>query len=248
MRHLALLLCLLFAPLDDAAADTLVADLSEHLIAINSGFNGDDVLMFGTIDGPGDVIVVVRGPEQTVTIRRKEMVTGIWVNNAYQTLEDTPAFYAVSSTRPVNEILPDVRERQRHAIGFDQIPVRFGSESRNVGAGERPDYIEALIRNKQRAGLYRDAAGQITMISGRLFRAPMHFPANVIEGIYRVEVYLVRDGKVVSAEITPLSVSKVGLEFEIYDFATRQGLAYGIIAVIIACVAGWLGNAAFRKR
>jgi hypothetical protein len=45
-----------------AARAQLVADLSEHLIAITTGFVGTDVLLFGAIEETGDVVVVVRGP------------------------------------------------------------------------------------------------------------------------------------------------------------------------------------------
>jgi uncharacterized protein (TIGR02186 family) len=249
MRRLAILLAVLAGAVSGgtARADTMIADLSSHLIAITSSFSGDDVLMFGAIEGDGDIIVVVRGPEENITIRRKERVAGIWVNNAYQDFEDVPVFYAISSTRPIEELLPDVLDRKRHAIGFDQIAFRAGTESRNVASDDVGSYVEALIRNKQRIGLYRYSVGQISLAGGRLFRAPLRFPANVPEGIYRAEVYHVRNGDIISAEITPLSISKVGIEFEVYDFAIRNGLAYGILAVIVACIAGWLGNIAFRK-
>ena len=57
-----------------ARADTLVADLSKRLVAITTGFAGTDVLLFGAIDGEGDVVVVVRGPEKQVTMHRKSRV------------------------------------------------------------------------------------------------------------------------------------------------------------------------------
>ena len=45
-----------------APAEGLVADLTSHLIAITTGFTGASVVLFGATDGPGDVIVAVRGP------------------------------------------------------------------------------------------------------------------------------------------------------------------------------------------
>ena len=53
-------------PLDPAAAraEGLVADLTSHLIAITTGFTGASVVLFGATDGPGNVIVAVRGPER----------------------------------------------------------------------------------------------------------------------------------------------------------------------------------------
>src|SRR5437660_3375508 len=58
----------------------LVADLTSHLIAITTGFSGASVVLFGAIDGRGDVVVVVRGPDREMTVRRKSRIAGIWVN------------------------------------------------------------------------------------------------------------------------------------------------------------------------
>ncbi|HEV3177595.1 MAG TPA: TIGR02186 family protein, partial [Stellaceae bacterium] len=50
-----------------ARAQALVADLTNHLVAITTGFTGTSVVLFGATDGNGDVIVVVRGPERDIT-------------------------------------------------------------------------------------------------------------------------------------------------------------------------------------
>ena len=66
-------------------------------------------------------------------------------------------------------------------------------------------------------------------------------------GAYTVSVFLIRDGDVVSAQTTPLTVSKVGFSAEIFEFAVRQSTLYGISAIIFAVAAGWLAGAIFRK-
>ena len=55
-------------------AQGLVADLSNHLIAITTDFTGQELLLFGTIQDPEtqNVVVVVTGPQQTVTVRQKK--------------------------------------------------------------------------------------------------------------------------------------------------------------------------------
>ena len=50
----------------DGRATPLVADLSDYLVAITTGFSGTNVLLFGAIDEPGDVVVVVRGSDRPV--------------------------------------------------------------------------------------------------------------------------------------------------------------------------------------
>jgi uncharacterized membrane-anchored protein len=52
---------------------------------------------------------------------------------------------------------------------------------------------------------------------------------------------------VVSAQTTPLIVSKVGVEATLTRFATEYAAVYGLVAIIVALLAGWGGYALFRK-
>jgi hypothetical protein len=51
----------------------------------------------------------------------------------------------------------------------------------------------------------------------------------------------------VSAQTTPLQVSKVGAEAAIYDFAYQNSALYGLFAILVALMAGWAAHMAFRK-
>ena len=57
-----------------------------------------------------------------------------------------------------------------------------------------------------------------------------------------------RNGDVVSGEFVPLIISKTGIGAEVYDFAHNFAPLYGILAIIIAVLAGWAAEAAFRRR
>jgi hypothetical protein len=52
---------------------------------------------------------------------------------------------------------------------------------------------------------------------------------------------------VVSAQSTPLVVGKVGFGAELFDFAHRRPVLYGILAVVVALSAGWMAGVAFRR-
>jgi uncharacterized protein (TIGR02186 family) len=242
MRYLVLALPLAVGPAA-VHGSALIADLSKHLVAITTGFTGADVLLFGTIDGEGDIAVVVRGPNEDVVVRRKQRMAGIWVNGRNLTFRHVPAFYAVAATREITDFAPD-SVLSRHQIGAAHL--RFGRPDRAEDAEIR-EFREALLRNKRAAGLYPDATGRVSVLSDRLFRTLVTFPANVPTGTYSVEVFLIRGGAVVGAQTTPLVVSKVGTEAEIFDFAHDQAALYGIVAIVIALVAGWLAGAIFRK-
>ncbi len=249
LRHTALGLFALLAlalSAGPARAQALVADLSDHFIAITTGFIGTDVLLFGAIEGEGDVVVVLRGPSGRELVRRKSRVAGIFVNDKDMAFANVPTFYSVSSNRPLGEILsPNVR--MRHEIGFDTL--RFTPEQ-TADAADLPladTFRQALIRNKQRADLYVEDPGKVVFLGARLFRTRVYFPSNLPTGSYTADVYLVRGGAVISAQSTPLVVSKVGFGAEVYDFAYNWPMAYGALAVLLALLAGWLAALLFRR-
>ena len=221
----------------------LVADLSNHLIAITTGFAGTDVLLFGAIDEPGDVVVVVRGPSEEITIHRKSRILGIWVNTANVTFDQAPSFYTIAASRPLEEIAAE-SVLQRHQMGLDNLKLNIrGRVSPNLAA----EWRDALIRNKREIGHYGSQVDPVVFLGARLFRVRLSLPANVPTGTYLTEVYFLKEGRVISAQTTPLMVSKVGLEAEIFNLAHNQSALYGVIAILVALMAGWLGNLAFRK-
>ena len=226
-----------------AAAEPLTADVSSHLIAITTGFTGSDVVLFGATDGPGDVVVLVRGPEGQATVRRKGRVAGFWMNVQSVRFDRVPAYFAVATTRDLNAFTsPAVRQREQFGTQF----LRF--DARREPSQETADrFREALIRSKTDEGLYADEVGQVRFLGDRLFRANIRFPANVPTGTYTVDVFLVREGEVVAAQATPLVVSKIGVGADMADIAHRYSAIYGIIAVLVAGMAGWLAGIIFRR-
>jgi uncharacterized protein (TIGR02186 family) len=237
-------------PAERADTQDLVADLSKHLVAITTGFTGTEVLLFGAVEqptdgaAPGEVAVVVRGPNTPVTMRRKSRVAGIWMNTASMTFPRVPSFYAVAASAPLSQIAtPQVR--QRNGIGLDalDLPLPPAKASPNVAQ----EWRDALIRAKQRNDLYAASVRPVVFLGARLFRSEVYFPANVPTGSYQVETYLLRDGQVVSAQTTPLIVSKVGVEATLTRFAFEYAAVYGLVAIIVALLAGWGGYALFRK-
>ncbi|MFQ5439346.1 MAG: TIGR02186 family protein, partial [Paracoccaceae bacterium] len=55
-----------------------------------------------------------------------------------------------------------------------------------------------------------------------------------------------RDKKVVDAYDTTITVRKVGLERWIFNLAHTRPLAYGLLSLTIAVLAGWIASAVFR--
>lgn len=223
----------------------LEADLSSHLIAISTDFTGTEVVLFGAIAEPGDVAVVVQGPPEQVVVRRKSQVAGIWMNRSDMTFGNVPSFYSVATTRAI-ETFADERLLEREGIGLDYLrlePIDAGGAS----AEEIATFRDALIRAKQRDELYAIDTGQVSFRQVLLFRTTVSFPANVPTGQYLIRVFLIRDGRVVTAQTTPLFVSKIGVGSLIFAFAQDYAAAYGLAAIVVAVLAGWLASMMFRR-
>ncbi len=229
------------------AQSALVTDISSHLVSVTSDFTGTELLLFGAInvddEGPnrGDVLVVVRGPEEDVVVRRKDRVAGIWVNTEAVEFARVPSFYALASNRPVEEIAPpDVLNRLR--IGPSRLRFR-AAEPEQMSL----PFEEAIVRQKSRANLYSDQETAVYFLGDTLFRTTIVIPANVPVGDYIAEFYLFKDGELLGAQSSPLFIKKSGLGRRIYDFAYDYPALYGIAAIIVALFAGWLASAIFRK-
>ncbi len=235
---IALLMC------TSVQAKDLVIDLSAPIVKITTGFSGTELLLFGAKRGAGDVIVVVRGPLEDKTVHLKERKLGIWVNTEKLSFEKLPSYYWVASNRPVFDILP-ADTLTRLQIGLDEIQITPNDETAN--SAEAIAFRAALVREKVRKKLYSEEAAPLLFRNDMLFRTRINFPANVSVGEYAIETYLVRNNEIITSETTLLNVRKFGVEAEIYNFAHKQSLLYGIIAVVIACAAGWLANVAFKR-
>ena len=233
----------------------LATDLSEHEIAITSDFNGKDLLLFGStgdpilsgISGPKpdiDVIIVVHGPEVPMKIWRRERVAGVWVNSQPVQFDNVPGYYAVAANRPLAEITTQNYLRSNN-IGADNL-VLISVE--DVPVAEIAELRKAILGDRSDAGLYTLDEAAVTFPDGRLFRTAIHFPANVPVGDYQVIVRLFVNGREIDRSYSIVPVGKSGLGRQIYALAQTQPLLYGLAAVLIAVLAGWLASVVFRQK
>ncbi len=242
-RGIATCLTMALAGGNAALAQPLTADLSDHLITITSSYTGTELLLFGSVEEEGDIIVVVRGPEQQVLVRRKERVGGLWMNRATQSFAKVPGYYAMAATRPLDEIATE-NVLSRLGIG----PKNLTFEANGSGGPQGVEFRDALVRNMTREGLYPTEPGVVTWLGSRLFRTNIAFPANAPVGNYTAEIYLLHQNEVITAQTTPLFIRKTGIERAVFEYSRNYPLLYGLSAVIMALLAGWLAELAFRRR
>jgi uncharacterized protein (TIGR02186 family) len=247
MRWPGVVLTILFA-LIPARADQLAAGLSTDQVRITSSFRGADIVIFGAVAadarlgelGGRDIVVVLKGPEASIVVRRKERILGIWANAAEARIDGMPGYYHVAATRPLSQIASGNILR---ALALGAIQLRATVHADDAGA-----YRAAAIRAKTRARLYDERSGGVELLGPHLFRARMRLPAIVPPGQYRAEVYLFDKGRLIARTGADLPIGKAGLERQLYDLARDQPLPYALAAVFMALLLGWAGFLVFRQR
>ncbi len=103
------------------------------------------------------------------------------------------------------------------------------------------------MRIKTEHDLFQQTEGTVNFIGRSLFRGKVTLPVNVPLGRYMAQVYLFRDGQLLSQNESHLQVRKAGFERFVYLLAFRYPFIYGLVAVIMAVLLGAAAWAAFRR-
>ena len=250
LRQAALVLLALFFASPLGAQETVVPGISTDTISLTADYNGSKLFVFGAVRrrgpvpdeaNPLDVIVTIKGPAHGVNVLRKERRFGIWVNAEQVKVRQAPSFYAVATTRPLQDILSQT-ELLRYQIGMDQAVRRVGG---SASVADTAPFTAALVRLREKNGSYAQLDDSIKLAEETLFQTTIDMPANLVEGLYSVQFFLVRDHKVVSTGNTAITVQKAGLERWIYNMSRNRPLLYGLMSVALALLAGWLAAAGF---
>ena len=227
--------------------------LSTDNVSITAGFSGADLTIFGSLENPDplvarqgryDVIVVLEGPPKPVVVRRKDRVLGVWVNLDSETFENVPVSYSVATTRPLQDITEPNSYKQL-SLGASNLYMQ------PADAGDSPATIEeftaALRERKGAAGLYSENVGGVQFLSQNLFRATVRLAPNVPVGTHKARAFLFKSGLFIKESSAQLEIRKSGFEQSIFRVAHDYSFLYGVFAISLAMLTGWLGRLIFRK-
>ena len=253
MRRLRALLLMPILLLSIAAANpVLVPDVSQRKIDIVYSFTGAELLMFGAILYPGgriptekaDIVVVLRGPTQPLIVREKQKLGGlIWVNAESARFLSAPGYYAIASSRPLDELV-DERTAAIYELGVKNLQL-------SPASSEQPEtrrrFENGLIDLFSKSKLYDEQPGSVEISNGVLYRARLAIPARVPVGNYVTETLLIKDGRILAVASKEVQIDKSGFERFVAESARQYPLLYGLVAVLLSLLLGWGAAMAFRR-
>lgn len=238
------LLFLLPAP---SPGNELVTDLSTSEVSIQTNFDGETVLLFGAFEpsrknASPDIVVILNGPGEVLTIRRKDRNFGLWINSDAVSVTSAPSYYAVAASRDLASIAPD-KTRRDMGIGLDYVAAELDPDRR-----DKQLFLEGLIRNKQSRQLYSENPKGVKIIGNRLFRTEITLPPGVPTGAYEAKIMLFEDGEILSMKKNRINVGIGGFENSLHNLAHQLPILYGLTGVAIAVLFGWAAAVLFRRR
>jgi uncharacterized protein (TIGR02186 family) len=233
--------------------ETIQIGLSTDRVAITADFSGADLTIFGSVEnidplvsrqGRYDVFVVLEGPARPVVVRRKDRILGVWMNTISETFLNVPVSYSVATTRALQDITsPD--SYRRLSLGADYIHLQ--AEDTTEDATTIEEFTAALRERKKGTGLFSERVGGVEFLSASLFRATVFLPPNVPVGTHKARAFLFKNGVFIQESSAQLAIVKSGFEQRIHNSANEYSLLYGVFAVALAMITGWLGRIIFRR-
>ncbi len=233
--------------------ESIQIGLSTDRFSITSDFGGADLTIFGALEnidplvsrqGRYDVIVVLEGPARPIVVWKKSRVLGMWINTHSETFAAVPASYSVATTRAFQDIT-DVTSYKQLSLGADNIhlqPINPDGSAKTI-----EEFAGALRERKRASGLYAERVGGVEFLSQNLFRATVSLAPNVPVGTHRARAFLFKNSAFIKETSVPLVIFKAGLEQSIFRAAHQYSLFYGLFAVALAMLTGWMGSIVFRR-
>ena len=247
IRYAIIFLFIVFS--NNSLAKSIIADLSNDSININTGFNGAEIFLFGTYDGKegDDLFIFIEGPKTEATIYKKDYISGIWVNKQSVTFKDVPSFYySIFSNSKTSDA--NLNYLKTNNLGSSNLKLTPQNLQKLLGLKMWIKSFEAKMK-KNKMWITKKGTGKenIEIKNNKLFRAPVILPATVLPGDYKVKILHLRNGVRVSEENTQIFIKKSGMGSKIYNFAHDYSALYGIFAIVLAVSAGYLAAVGFRK-
>ena len=227
----------------------LVPEVSQHEIQVRQGFTGTELLLYGAILDPSgiragrdyDIVVVLKGPTQSIKLREKQKLAGVWVNADSTDFRSAPSFYSVVSSKEIKDIVDD-RTAAIYELGLPWLQL---SPIGAIDPKQQARFAAGLVGLREGEGLYKEDQKGVTISEQVLYQARISLPSSVQTGTYTAETFAITHGRVVASAIARAEVRKLGFERFVAVSAQDQPVLYGLLAVALSVMMGWIAGRLF---
>lgn len=224
-----------------AETGTLPLQISPEQIEMGMLYSGGRVRVSGTIEAGSQVVVVARGPEHEEAFNKKVRAGPIWISSGQVHVSGVPSLFLSFASAPVRTLL------REEVVDREVLDVAAIRRHMVVDAGDDPVDRDVMTENyvslkteRETYQVHEDAVELgAAMDAGVPFSLEFEWPRIAQPQVYSFSAYECRDGQIVRRGGAELNVVKVGMPESIHAFAMNQSVQYGILAVLIAVIAGF---------
>ena len=230
-----------------AAAAAPELRLSPNQVDVGTFFDGAKVKVEGSIPAGTTAVVEVVGSEATAHLLRKGRRGGLWMSVGEIQVHHAPSLYMLLSSAAKIPELTNAATPWGYIALSKQVTF-----SGSLQAKEEGKFFQEFLGLKQGEKLYRilpDALHTSAPQKGQVaFQGILPLPAKVPTGQYKVRLAVVGQGHMLAHQDTVLTVKMVGFPDMLFSMAQHQGLLYGIVAVLIAIITGFIMGFLFKGK
>lgn len=216
-------------------------------VHIRSSFQGTSLLVTAEIPKGAQAVVELLGPTVEDRLLRKGRRGFLWMSVGQVKIAGAPSLYLLMTTAGAG------RSHEGAGARWGYQELKRGVEfSGSMPKGGTDALFNQFVELKESEGLYgispeslkvSGTSGDRDRLSGVL-----RIPAKIAPGTYKCCLSVIDKGSVVEHKCLDLSVSMRGLPDMLSSLARQHGIMYGLSAVFIALVTGFVIGFVFKSK
>ncbi|OPX41313.1 MAG: hypothetical protein DRG82_06040 [Deltaproteobacteria bacterium] len=240
---------ILLHPTALTAAQSLQVNLKPNHIAMGATYNGTTISVTGKIPADAEVLIRLLGHYSDTKLKKKGRALGfLWMNMGAVEFKNIPSVFLLLPS-------PDLEKFSRgDHEAWRKIGLGFGTLEEKAVIVPASEDKEKLFKDfrklKESAELYGVQKNRIrygsTTGSMKPFAATMSIPSDIPEGTYTVQVYAIRDASIVASAEQSITAEEVGFPATLSFLAFHHATLYGVLAVVVAIIAGLFTGLIFK--
>jgi uncharacterized protein (TIGR02186 family) len=210
-------------------------------VPIGLFYGGAELHVSAELPADMPAVVLIRGDSAPLSVKKKGKVWGVlWMNVGDAAFERVPEVYILASSAPLKD-LADEETLDRAGLGYRALARASGGDEALFGEVVKLAESEGLFSVRDDGVKKRSEAGVAHL------EASLPISARVPAGKYTVQVVGFENGAPRCLGSTPVTLEQTGLAQSLRTIAYDHGLLYGILAVVVALLAGIATGLVFGK-
>ncbi|MBU0676021.1 MAG: TIGR02186 family protein [Proteobacteria bacterium] len=251
ISRFAVLLVLIGLTFTPAPAHAVTSKVSPDNIKINLTYHGATLSVTGENVAGDDLIIRIGNEADDAHYKYMGKAGGLfWMKKGDVSFKNVPGVYLLYSSRELENLLDDAAQTA-NLIGYKALTEVAEMETPSAELkGDEARWKNEFIRFKEKQNLYAIHTGTVTRQHGQTndtYQVEVAWPFQAPPGEYTVEAMAVRNGQVVERSRAQFTVERSGVVAKLSDLAFNNAALYGMMAVIIAIIAGFAVGMIFKK-